>query len=117
MGVLIWFIFRRLKATLDRIPFVKENFPSWSKGALSFLVVLLFIVLVVEILSINIQNLTNSYDKYEHNVALIMEKINLTFNTNIELSSFVAKRMETFDFGQLLGSVLSSLSDIMGNIL
>lgn len=115
MGVLIWFIFHRLKIILDRIPFVKNNFPSWSKGLLSFLVVLIFIVVVFEILSINIQNLTGSYDKYEHNVELIVAKLNQTFNTNIELSSFIAKKMETFNFGQLLGSVLSSLSDIMSN--
>ena len=67
MGVLIWFIFRRLKATLDRIPFIKNNCPSWFKGVLSFLMVLLLIGIVVQILSVNIQNLTLSYPKYEHN--------------------------------------------------
>ena len=116
MGVLIWFIFRRLKAGLDRIPFIKNHFPSWSKGLLSFLMVLILIVIVFEILSVNIQNLTLSYTKYEHNVTLIVEKINEIFNTDIELSSFIAEKLESFNFGQLLGSVLSSLSDIMSNI-
>ncbi|MGK0389183.1 MAG: AI-2 transport protein TqsA [Maribacter sp.] len=115
MGVLIWFIFRRLKAGLDRIPFIKNNFPAWSKGVLPFLMVLLLIIIIFEILSVNIQNLTLSYAKYEHNVAMVVEKINEAFNTNIELSSFIAEKMENFDFGQLLGSVLSSISDIMSN--
>lgn len=115
LGVLIWFIFRRLKASLDKIDFIKNNFPSWSKGILSFFIVLSLIVLVFEILSINIQNLTLSYEKYQHNVELIVEKINQIFNTNIDLSSFITKNLENFDFGRLLGSVLNSISDIMGN--
>ena len=101
---------------MDKVAFIKNKFPSWSKGLLSFLMVLFLIVIVIEILSVNIQNLTLSYPKYEHNVGMIVAKINEIFNTNIEIYSLIEQKMENFNFGQLLGSVLSSISDIMSNI-
>ncbi len=113
LGVLLWFVFRKLKSLLERVDFIKNKFPSWLKGILSFLIVLVFLFGIFEILSISIQNLTESYPTYQTNVGIILEQINIKFN--IDLITILKENIGTFDFGELLSSVINSLSGIMSN--
>jgi len=113
MGMLFWFIMRSLKERLDKIGFVKKYFPSWLKTLLSSVIMLFFLVGLFEILSKNITQLSQSYEKYESNVSTVIESINQQFNLNIVESA--QKQMGDFDFGTLLSNVFASLTDIISS--
>ena len=114
LGVLFWFMMRGLKSTLEKIPFVKNKFPSWLKTILATGLFIVFIVGLFIILSSNIQHLSQSYSTYQPNVAAIIERINGFFNINI--TEAVQKQIGNFNFGDLLRIVLNSFSDLLSNV-
>ncbi|KAA3633952.1 MAG: AI-2E family transporter [Bacteroidetes bacterium] len=68
---------------------------------------------MVEILSTNIESLSGAYEKYGSNLDKVVAQINETFNLNI-IEDFKG-RAGDFNFGEILGSIFSSLSSIIGN--
>jgi len=113
LGVLFWFMMRGLKSSLEKIPFVKKRFPSWVKTILATGFFIGIMVFVFSILSSNIQTLSQSYSKYDANVAAIISQINELFHIN--LTELAKKQIGNFNFGDLLGEVLNSFSDLLGN--
>ena len=113
MGMLVWFIMRALKASLNKVPFIRNHFPSWLKSLLSSAIILSLLVSLINILSQNIASLSQSYELYQPNVDWVIASINDRFNLNIV--EVLQKQMGDFDFGNLLSSVLSSLSEMVGN--
>jgi len=113
LGILFWFIMRSLKKTLNKIEIVKKYIPSWVNSVLSSIIILFFLIGLFELISVNITNLSQSYEQYQSNIGVVIKSINETFNLNI-VETF-QKQMGDFDFGNLLGSVFSSLSDLISN--
>jgi len=113
LGVLLWFIMRKIKSLLDRIDFVKRNFPSWLKSLFASVLILSILSIAANILSYNISALAKSYPKYESNVELIINQLNKVFH--IDLIEAVKAQSGNFDFGAVLGAIFSSLSGILGN--
>ena len=113
MGMLVWFIMRALKASLNKVPFIRTYFPSWLKSLLSSAIILFLLVSLINILSQNMASLSRSYALYQPNVDAVIASINDRFNLNIV--EMLQKQMGDFDFGNLLSSVLSSLSEMVGN--
>lgn len=113
LAMLLWFVMRMMKLTLDRIGFVKRKFPSWLKTIISTTIILIVAGIVVEILSANIKSLSQSYEKYQANVESVVNQINTTFDLNI--IEDIQGRSGDFNFGEVLGNIFNSLSSIIGN--
>lgn len=113
LGLLFWFIMRGTKATLDKIPFVRKKFPSWLKGIIASLTIILVIGFIFNIISANIKTLSLSYKTYEANVDTVIHQINETLNLNIRET--VQEQAQAIDFGNILGQLLNSLTDLIGN--
>ena len=113
LGVLFWFMLRGLKASLEKIPFVKDKFPSWLETILATGIFIAFMGMLFSILSSNIQHLSQSYNQYQPNITAIIERINGFFNIN--LSETVKKQIGDFNFGDVLRIVLNSFSDLLSN--
>lgn len=114
LGILLWFIIHEFKAYMNRIPLVKNRFPSWVTTLASSLLLIGFVILVVEILIVNINNLSLSYKNYETNVEHILDDINTNYNFNV-LDS-VKNYINNFDFGSILSRLIGSLSSLMSNV-
>ena len=113
LGVLFWFMMRGLKASLEKIPFVKNKFPNWLKTILASGIFIGAMFFLFSILTSNIQHLSQSYSKYQPNVTAIINRINELFHIN--LTEFVKNQIGNFNFGDLLRIVLNSFSDLLGN--
>ena len=113
MGLLFWFIMRGLKVSLDKIPFVKRRFPSWLKGGIASITIILVIGVVFNIISTNIRNLSQSYPKYEANIDGVVQQLNETLNLNVLETA--EQQAKDIDFGEILGQIFNSLSDLIGN--
>ena len=66
LGMLLWFIGREIKNALDKIPFVKQYLPNWSKHILSLVLIITVLSFVSNIITSNINYLVQSLDKYRH---------------------------------------------------
>ena len=113
LGALFWFMMRGLKAQLNNIPIVKNHFPNWMTSTLSALVFFIFLSLVFNILSSNINTLRISLATYQTNIGQLLEKVSSTFN--IDASAFLKEQLGTLDFGELLSPVLNALTGIISS--
>ncbi len=114
LGVLLWFIMRKLKSVLNKISFVRNKFPSWLKTVIATTLILGILSIVVNILSSSIRGLAQSYPEYEPNVDLLIAQINRVFN--VDLIEMVKEQSGSFDFGNILSSIFNSLSGLLGNV-
>lgn len=112
-ALLTWFVIKEIRNVIDRIEFIRTKFPVWLKSAVSTGIILLSFFSVSKIITSSIDTLSKSYKKYEANVDSIVHQINDTFN--IDLLELIAGQTGDIDFGSILGSIFSSISDIIGN--
>ncbi len=113
LGVLLWFIGRGLKSSLNRIGFIKNKFPEWLKGMLSVIIMLGILGFVANILTTNINSLAQSIDKYQPNLDSIIDQLDALLNLNVreKLQGYTGN----FDFSNILKSLFASISDILSN--
>ncbi len=114
LAILLWFIMRKLKMLLDRIEWVKERVPSWVKTILSGFIIVVVINIAANILASNINNLAQSYPKYQPNIDLIINQLNRVLH--IDLIEMIKAQSADFNIGAVLTPLLNSLSGIMGNL-
>ncbi|RAP26480.1 hypothetical protein DID78_06740 [Candidatus Marinamargulisbacteria bacterium SCGC AG-343-D04] len=112
-AVLLWFIIRKLKSILDMLPFIKKRIPSWLKSLISATVVLFILNFSSKVLLSSINSLAKSYEQYASNINIIMLKLNEFLNMNF--LEAIKGYSSSFDFGMILGSIFSSLTDILSN--
>lgn len=113
LGLLFWFMMRGIKTTLERIPFVKKIFPSWITSIFSTVIFIVIMTGFVEILTSNIQSLTQSYNSYQPNIDSIIDRINQM--SKYDLNEIIEKQRVNFNFGNILGIIFSSISDLLSN--
>ena len=114
-ALLFWFVAKKIRNFLDRVAFIKKYVPSWIKSVLASFLIFYLIIFIAEIVSLNIENIVNSYQKYASNVDLISHNINEVFkiDLNEEISNFVIN----FDFAYYLKSIVNSISEIIGSLV
>lgn len=112
-ALLLWFAVRELKAQLDRIRFLRERVASWIKYIITSAIMITILVVVSKLLSSNINELAQAYPAYEHNIDEIIHQVEDQFS--VDLKSLLAGQSQEIDFGQLFSSVISGITDIMGN--
>lgn len=113
LALLLWFAMRSLKKNLNKIPFVQKYFPSWVKTFLSTGFIVVLVMILFQILSNNISILKDAIQTYNSNLDIVIPKINEKFN--IDLIELSKKQIGDFDFTNILGSLLSTLSGMIGN--
>ena len=114
LGVLLWLIMRAFTSALDRIDFIKNNFPNWLKNILSSAILLIALNFILSTLASNINELRLSLPKYEPNVELIIGKLNQVFH--VDLLNMIQERSADFNFGKILSAIFNSLSGMISNV-
>jgi AI-2 transport protein TqsA len=112
-ALLLWFLVRKVKYVLDKVNFVKNRFPSWTKSLITSVIIFLILGLVSNTLSSSISDLAGSYEKYESNVESITTDINEMFHIN--LNELVKKHTGDLNIGMILSSVFISFTFIISN--
>jgi len=113
LAMLLWFAMHSLKNNLDKIPYIEKYVPSWAKTFISATLIVILVSILFQVLSKNISELTTAIQSYNSNLDVVMEKINQRFD--IDLLAISKKQMGDFDFTNILGSLLSTLSGMIGN--
>jgi len=112
LAVLFWFIIRVIKKLLYKVKFIRKT-PNWLITIFSTLLLLSFVVLIISMVTNNIQQLSEALPVYEENINSMTEQINETLD--IDLFEFVGEYTKDLNFGSILSSLFSALTGIFGN--
>ena len=112
LAVLFWFIIRTIKLGLLKIKFISK-IPRSIVSIFSTLVFLSFLVLIVTMVTKNIQQLSEAMPEYEKNVNTFTEYINETFDINLEET--IGDYSSDMDFGGILSDIFSALTGLFGD--
>lgn len=112
LAILFWFLIRVIKKLLSKIKFI-QKWPKLLLTVISSIVLLSFLVLAVQMISKNIQQLSNTLPVYEANVTKITNTINERFD--IDLFTIMSDFSKDINFGGILSSLFSSLTGLFGN--
>lgn len=112
LAILFWFLIRVIKKLLTKVKFVKK-LPVWLLTVISSVLLLSFLIFAVQMISKNIQQLSNTLPVYEANVAKITNSINERFD--IDLFSMMGDYAKNMNFGTILSSLFSALTSLFGS--
>lgn len=110
-ALLLWFVVKQIRIFMDRVGFVKKWIPAWAKYLVSFFFILVVINFVFNIVVSNVSLLLTSYQKYQANINVLINKVNDTFHIN--LMEHVNIYFEEFDFGSVLFTAFNFSTDIV----
>ncbi|MBT3243116.1 MAG: AI-2E family transporter [Bacteroidetes bacterium] len=112
LAILFWFIIRAIKKGILKLKFMKK-IPIWLITIFSTLLLLSILVLMVGMISKNIQQLSEAMPEYEENINILTEQLNDTFN--IDLAETIKDYTEEINFGNILSDLFSALTGLFGN--
>jgi predicted PurR-regulated permease PerM len=112
-ALLLWFLVRKIRQSLDRIKFIKKYLPYWFKNVFTSFVLIFILGFVSKMLLSNINQLANSYRVYESNVDMVITNTNNLLG--IDLISALKGQAGDFDYGSILKQIFNSLTDLLSN--
>ncbi|MEE4286211.1 MAG: AI-2E family transporter [Mariniphaga sp.] len=112
LAILFWFMIRIIKKLLKKVRYVK-SWPDWLLTSISSLVLLSFLFLTVEMISINISQLSNTLPVYEENINKVTQSIKNSFD--IDFSGMMSDFTKDLNFGEILSKIFSTLTSLFGD--
>jgi AI-2 transport protein TqsA len=112
LAILFWFMIRVIKKLLTKVKYIKR-WPQWLLTIISSLILLSFLFLIVQMISMNIKYLSNTIPVYESNINKITQSINQRFD--VELSSLLSEYINDLYLGGILSRLFSTLTGLFGN--
>ncbi|MEQ9287528.1 MAG: AI-2E family transporter [Cyclobacteriaceae bacterium] len=113
IALIVWFLIKGIRNTLRKIPLVRKKFPGWFQTTISVLFLNGVFFVLVDMLIINIKELSKSLPVYEANVERSMRKINEVFG--IDLLTKMQGFTEGFDITGLLSTILNVVTVFLGD--
>ncbi len=112
IATFFWFMIRIIKKLLSKVKFI-SRWPIWLSTTTSAILLLSFLVLAANLISNNIQQLSNTLPVYEANITRVTNSINQHFN--IDIFSMMTEYAKDMNFGGLLSSLFSAITSIFGS--
>ena len=111
-GHSFWFMIRVIKKILSKIKFIGK-WPKWLLTIISSVLLLSFLVFAVEMITKNIQHLSDTLPVYEANINKITQSINQQFD--VDLFTMFNDFAKDLNFGEILSKLFSALTGIFGD--
>ncbi len=115
IALLIWFVVKKTRNTIDKLNFAKKYVPKWMKTLIASVVVFGVLSITGELLTYNIENIVRSYSTYASNSEEITSKISEWVHT--EGGEDIQKFLESGEVTSYLQGFIQSISEMLGNML
>lgn len=114
-GVILWYMGTSLKSLVKKTPVIGEKLNTTMVNVLVFIVLVIGFVGLSKLITNSIDSLMLSYDLYKVNINSLLDKVNNSFNINLQ-EQFAAAQ-DGFNYGDILGSIAGSISGILGDAI
>lgn len=111
-ALLLWVLVRKLNAILNTSSLIRR-LPSWIKTTFSTTIIILVIGLLLNIVVTSIINLSETYTDYQANFNSMVISVDRFFG--IDSLMIVKDNVGKFNFGSILSTTITALTDILGN--
>lgn len=115
IALLIWFVVKKIRDVVDKIDPIRKYVPHWIKTIIASIIVFGSVFIVIDILIINIEILSQKYSSFLPNIHVISDKINHTFG--LEMGKQIEDSLHAINFNKALSVMLNSFSEILGNFV
>jgi len=112
LAILFWFMIRVIKKLLSKINFI-SRWPKWLLTIISSILLLSFLAFVIDMITQNIQHISNTMPVYQANVNKLAKEINQRFN--VDLFNMVSNFAKDLNFGDILSKLISALTSLFGD--
>lgn len=112
LATLFWVTIRVIKKILSKVTFI-SRWPKWLLTLISSVLLLSFLIFAVEMISANIQHISETLPVYEKNVNKITQSINQQFD--VDLMTMLNDFAKDLNFGDILSKIFSALTSMFGN--
>ncbi|QWG07752.1 AI-2E family transporter [Flammeovirga kamogawensis] len=114
LAIIFWLIVVEVRTLIGNLLGSDKNkIPVWIQNILATLTIFAIFFVAIKMLSISIQNLTESLSHYDGNLILIEDKVNNLFD--IDITTSLNKMIGDYNFTSLLKNILTSVTGLFGN--
>ena len=115
VSLLIWFVVKKTRNSLDKIEFIRRYVPKWFKTFLASILVFSILMFVGRLLTSNIEQLALSSKSYISNAEIISARISELLRVNLDET--INHFFENLDIESYLQPLFRSISGILGNMM
>ena len=114
-SLLLWFLSRKLRTTLDKIKPIKQYTPYWLKNVLSSLIILGILIIISKILSTNINVLLTASKQYDTNISAAIDLLSQYVNGDIYTT--LKNQVGNINIAKILSLIVNSITGLFGNMI
>lgn len=114
IAMLLWFIVKQIRFSLDKVGIIKRRIPGWIKYLVSFLIIIGVLNFVVIIVYSNFRHLLETYSKYKENLNRLIHSIN--DRLNIDLMEHLQVYIQDFEIGSLVFTAFNLSTLLLSNL-
>ncbi|MCG9880124.1 MAG: AI-2E family transporter [Bacteroidia bacterium] len=113
-ALLLWFIVKQIRGFMERVPFIKSKTPMWLKNWVATIVLLFSLNALLKIVMHNVTLLSQSYQKYQNNTSIIIQKISTQLNPEIleQLNNFLTQ----YNIAETVLNLFNYSTNILSNL-
>jgi len=115
IALIFWFLIKEIRTVLQKSSFVKKHISIAFLNLFGFLFIFMIIGGVVQILALNIRELSTLLPVYQRNITVLADNIHNEFN--IDTISITKEFLGEYDFSNLLSILLNSLTELFGKAI
>lgn len=114
LATMIWFIIKVLKTALSKIQIRGKQIPKTLSGILAMVIISGVIFFIYELISVQISQISSQSAIYYQKAVDLYDSFSDNLN-NPEIMETFSDRIENFNYGKQLASLVNSLSGFLGD--
>ncbi len=116
VALLIWYVIKELKVKLGNVKIKGKSMPPWLRGLSALIIITMVILGVVELVSVNINEITTQAPAYKDKMNELTEYISNTVN-NPTIMSYLHTAISKINFAAIATELVNSLSSFVSVFL
>ncbi len=112
LAILFWYVIRVIKKIMSNIKFM-SRLPEWILTVISSIFLLGILWMIINIITNNIQQLSETLPVYQSNITKITIALNNYFN--VDMDTAFRNFTKNFEFAQIFTGILTALTGLFGN--
>jgi len=112
VAVFVWYVIKELKRTLGKIKIRGKAMPRWFNGLAAMLIIVLLIVSIFELISANVEQISNQGPHYKAKLDELVKTLGATIN-NPKIVEYIQQTLRKLDFASMASSLVNSLSSFV----